>query len=80
MLRKLQAETFVFNLSEPRREAPLLPGYKTELTDDHTLEVEVSKGQSLNDIFAQLSAQGIARQQHAQQGQPARGAVHAAGR
>jgi ABC-2 type transport system ATP-binding protein len=59
VLRKLQAETFVLNLSEPRREAPLLPGYKSELTDDHTLEVEVSKGQSLNDIFAQLSSQSI---------------------
>jgi ABC-2 type transport system ATP-binding protein len=59
VLRKLQAETFVLNLSEPRREPPLLPGYKSALTDDHTLEVEVSKGQSLNDIFAQLSSQGF---------------------
>jgi ABC-2 type transport system ATP-binding protein len=59
VLRKLQTETFVFNLSEPRAAAPELPGYKMELTDDHTLEVEVSKGQSLNDIFAQLSLQGV---------------------
>jgi ABC-2 type transport system ATP-binding protein len=59
VLRKLQTEIFVFNLSEPRAAAPELPGYKTELTDDHTLEVEVSKGQSLNDIFAQLSLQGV---------------------
>jgi ABC-2 type transport system ATP-binding protein len=29
------------------------------LTDDHTVEVEVSKGQSLNDIFSQLSSQGV---------------------
>jgi ABC-2 type transport system ATP-binding protein len=59
VLRKLQTETFVLNLSEPRREVPQLPGYKTGLTDDHTLEIEVSKGQTLNDIFAQLSSQGI---------------------
>ena len=59
VLRKLQTETFVFNLSEPRAAAPELPGYKTLLTDDHTLEIEVSKGQSLNDIFAQLSAFGM---------------------
>jgi ABC-2 type transport system ATP-binding protein len=58
VLRKLQTETFVFNLSEPRSVSPELPGYKTLLTDDHTLEVEVSKGQSLNDIFSQLSQQG----------------------
>jgi ABC-2 type transport system ATP-binding protein len=59
VLRKLQTETFVFNLSDPRSAAPELPSYKTALTDEHTLEVEVSKGQSLNDIFAQLSSQGV---------------------
>jgi ABC-2 type transport system ATP-binding protein len=29
------------------------------LVDDHTLEVEMSKEQSLNDIFSRLSGQGI---------------------
>src|ERR1700691_4226870 len=59
VLRKLQTETFVFNLSDPSTASPELPAYKTVLTDDHTLEVEVSKGQSLNDIFAQLSSQDV---------------------
>ena len=59
VLRKLQAETFVLNLSESRAAPPQLPGFTTHLTDDHTLEIEVSKGQSLNDIFAQLSLQGV---------------------
>jgi ABC-2 type transport system ATP-binding protein len=59
VLRKLQTETLVFHLSAPRAAAPAVPGFKTSLSDDHTLEIEVSKGQSLNDIFAQLSQQGI---------------------
>jgi ABC-2 type transport system ATP-binding protein len=59
VLRKLQTEVFVFNLGESRSEPPQLPGFKSALTDDHTLEVEVSRGQSLNDIFAQLSLQGV---------------------
>src|SRR5271170_3732395 len=59
VLRKLQTEVFMLNLSEPRTAPPELPAYKTLLSDDHTLEVEVSKGQSLNDIFAQLSSQGV---------------------
>jgi ABC-2 type transport system ATP-binding protein len=59
VLRKLQTETLVFHLSAPRAAAPAVPGIKTSLSDDHTLEIEVSKGQSLNDIFAQLSQQGI---------------------
>jgi ABC-2 type transport system ATP-binding protein len=29
------------------------------MTDDHTLEVEVSRGQSLNEIFSRLSLQGV---------------------
>ncbi len=59
VLRKLQTETFVFNLTAPRDAPPLLDGFKATLTDRVTLEVEVSIGQTLNDIFAQLTRQGI---------------------
>ncbi len=59
VLRKLQTEIFVLNLRASLAGPPPLQGFATTLSDDHTLEVEVSKGQSLNDIFAQLSAQGI---------------------
>jgi ABC-2 type transport system ATP-binding protein len=59
VLRKLPAEVFVFNLGASLGEPPSLPGFRTTLADDHTLEVEVTKGQSLNDIFALLSARGI---------------------
>jgi ABC-2 type transport system ATP-binding protein len=59
VLRKLQTEIFVLNLHESLADSPDIPGFRTTLADDHTLEVEVSKGQSLNDIFAQLSAKGI---------------------
>ena len=38
---------------------PQVPGYEFELIDEHTLEVEVSKEQSLNEVFASLTAQGI---------------------
>ena len=50
---RLQSE----RIREPRRRSSR--GSRRNLTDDHTLEIEVSKGQSLNDIFAQLSSQGI---------------------
>jgi ABC-2 type transport system ATP-binding protein len=60
VLRKLQTEVFVFNLRESRSVSPQLSGFTAVLSDDHTLEIEMSKTQSLNDIFAQLSAQGIA--------------------
>jgi ABC-2 type transport system ATP-binding protein len=59
VLRKLQTEVFVFNLRDPRSTPPVLNGFIAVLSDDHTLEIEMAKTQSLNDIFAQLSAQGI---------------------
>ena len=59
LLRRLHVETFVFNLREPLAQAPPLPGYVATLVDDHTLEVEVSKEENLNDMFARLSALGI---------------------
>ncbi|HTV51493.1 MAG TPA: ABC transporter ATP-binding protein [Steroidobacteraceae bacterium] len=59
LLRRLHTETFVLNLRDPLSAPPLLAGYGTVLVDDHTLEVEVSKEQSLNDIFLRLSELGI---------------------
>ena len=59
LLRKLQTETFLLSLRNPVQQAPPLEGYRVALVDDHTLEVEMSKEQSLNDIFARLSGQGI---------------------
>ena len=59
VLRKLQAETFVLNLREACTAVPRLEGFRAMLADEHTLEVEVSRGQSLNRVFAQLSEQGI---------------------
>jgi ABC-2 type transport system ATP-binding protein len=59
LLRRLQTESFLFTLRHPVAAAPALPGVAVKLVDDHTLEVEVSKEQSLNDIFGQLSVQGF---------------------
>jgi ABC-2 type transport system ATP-binding protein len=39
--------------------APKLEGYGTTLVDDHTLEVEASNEQNLNDIFSRLSGLGV---------------------
>jgi ABC-2 type transport system ATP-binding protein len=59
VLRKLQTEVFVFNLRNPIAATPVLPGYHVAMSDDHTLEIEVSKEQNLNDIFSRLSGAGI---------------------
>jgi ABC-2 type transport system ATP-binding protein len=59
LLRRLQTESFLLSLRTALTEAPQLDGYRVTLVDDHTIEVEVTKDQGINDIFARLSAQGI---------------------
>lgn len=58
LLAKLDKETFVFDLA-PTQGSVELEGYQFTQTDSHTLEVEVAKGQGVNDIFAQLTLQSI---------------------
>jgi ABC-2 type transport system ATP-binding protein len=59
LLRRLHVQTFVLNVRDPLDAAPRIEGYDATLVDDHTLEIEVSKDENLNDIFARLSALGI---------------------
>jgi ABC-2 type transport system ATP-binding protein len=59
LLRRLQTESFILALRNPLTVLPSLAGCTARLVDDHTLDVEISKEQSLNDIFAQLAAQNV---------------------
>jgi ABC-2 type transport system ATP-binding protein len=59
VIGKLQVETFVLTLREPVSAAPVLAAYPTRLRSEHEIEVDVTKGQGLNDVFAQLSAQSL---------------------
>lgn len=59
VLRKLHTEVFVFNLRHPLETTPQWPGYRMVMPDDHTLEIEVSKDQNLNDIFSRFTHAGI---------------------
>jgi len=59
LLRRLHTETFVLNLRDSLAVAPQIPGYVARLMDDHTLELDLTKEQSLNEAFSRLSALGI---------------------
>jgi ABC-2 type transport system ATP-binding protein len=59
LLSRLQTQTFVLNLREPLDTLPALAGFPLTRVDAQTLEVEVSKEQSLNALFATLSQSGI---------------------
>jgi ABC-2 type transport system ATP-binding protein len=59
VVNKLQRQAFVLTLRDPISEAPVLASFTTRLRNDHEIEVEVNKGQSLNGVFAELSRNGI---------------------
>ena len=80
VLRKLQTEVFVFNLRNPIAAAPALPGYHV-----HDAGRSHARDRSVEGAEPQRHLLAPERRRHrgavdAQQDQPARRAVHAAGR
>ena len=60
LLTSLDMESFVFDLAQPYPAPITLTNVvKTKQPDPLTLEVTLKKGDSLNDVFAQLTAQNI---------------------
>ncbi|MBK8638494.1 MAG: ABC transporter ATP-binding protein [Chromatiaceae bacterium] len=59
LLGRLEAETLVLNLKQPLTEAPHLPDFPAVLLDDMSLEVELVRGQTVNNLFSVLSRRGI---------------------
>lgn len=59
LLKQLSSETFVLDLSHPIGNPPQLPGHSVNKLDDQTLEIEMAKDCTINQLFLELSAHGI---------------------
>lgn len=59
VLRRLQREVFVLSLSQELSQAPQLRGFETRLREDGELEVGKGPDTDVNELFAQLTEQGI---------------------
>ena len=59
LLGKLNTEIFIFDIATPLSILPDIHQFKLSRIDDTTIEVEISKGQSLNDLFNYFSKEGI---------------------
>jgi len=59
LLAKLNVETFILDLSSDIDALPDLKGTDARLTDPHTLEIDIAKEAGLNEVFEQLTNQGI---------------------
>src|SRR5690554_2778584 len=59
LLQQLSLETFLLDTEVSLDKTPELEGFTCRLDDEGVLEVDVHKGQALNDVFMQLGQQGI---------------------
>jgi len=59
LLQQLNREQFILDVKAPLGSAPNVPEYKLSWVDDHCLEVEVEKGQPLNQLFTALARHHI---------------------
>ena len=60
LLKQLQIETFILNLREAISETPeIADDYTLRFIDSHTLEVDITKDRSINELFAALSEKGL---------------------
>jgi ABC-2 type transport system ATP-binding protein len=59
LLMKLHVETFILNLRQPVPELPELDGFRVSRIDDCTLQVDISREQTVNALFEVLDRHGI---------------------
>ena len=59
LLGTLSRETFILDLDEPLNQLPGDLLESARLTDENTLEVDIQGKDSLNSLYARLSAAGI---------------------
>jgi len=59
LLQQLNKEIFIFDVSGNLQSLPNLNGHRVAQIDEHSFEVEVDKGHSLNAVFTQLTTQGF---------------------
>lgn len=59
LLRRLHREVFILDCVEEIPEGLAIDGFNTRVIDTHCMEVEVEKGQFINQVFEQLGRKGI---------------------
>ena len=59
LLNTLHMETFILDLEAPLQVLPELPGHRLQLIDEQTLEADITRENSINSLFTDLSAHGI---------------------
>lgn len=59
LINRLNIHTLLLDIDQPLKDTPQLDDYLIRLADEMTLEIELNRGQSLNDLFHLLSRENI---------------------
>ncbi len=59
LLRRLHREVFILDSEEILPDTITIADFDCRRLDDHSMEVEVQKGQHINAVFTALNAQGV---------------------
>jgi ABC-2 type transport system ATP-binding protein len=59
LIKQLNKETFILDLKGEIKSLPMVEDYPLSMIDSSTIEVAIDKDKSLNQLFKQLSAEGI---------------------
>jgi ABC-2 type transport system ATP-binding protein len=59
LINRLNVQTMILDMAQPMPGLPTLDDYVWRLQDDTSIEVEIHRQQSLNDLFSKLTAQNI---------------------
>lgn len=59
LLNRLDKEAFILDLKYPLLDNTTLDGLEYQAIDDTTIEIEISRGESLNSVFELLSRHGV---------------------
>lgn len=59
LVNKLESQLIILDMEKPLTTPPVIQNYKTDLIDETTLEIEITRGQNVNELFELLSQQHI---------------------
>lgn len=59
LIGRLHTETFILDLQRPLVKPPTIPGFEIKQTEPQVLEVELKREHTVNELFQQMSGQGI---------------------
>lgn len=59
LINRLNVQTIVLDVEKPLTDLPKIKDYQLKWVDETSMEVEIHRGQTINDLFYLLSQQGI---------------------